>query len=116
MEAEQERELRLVAQARAGAEWALAALIARCQPPVTRYLTRLTGDPERSRMLAEAIFVRMARRLRGPQGGQHLRLWLLRACTEAGLDAPRQPRGRQTMPPRLATAPPPARALPGPVT
>ncbi|HZC78001.1 MAG TPA: hypothetical protein VE258_09650, partial [Ktedonobacterales bacterium] len=87
MDAEQERELRLVAQARAGAEWALAALIARYQPPVTRYLTRLTGDPERSRVLAEAIFVRMARRLRGPQGGQHLRLWLLRACTEVGLDA-----------------------------
>jgi DNA-directed RNA polymerase specialized sigma24 family protein len=116
MDAEQERELRLVAQARAGAEWALAALIARYQPPVTRYLTRLTGDPERSRVLAEAIFVRMARRLRGPQGGQHLRLWLLRACTEAGLDALREPLGRQTMPPRLEGAYGPAGLLTGRVS
>jgi DNA-directed RNA polymerase specialized sigma24 family protein len=116
MDAEQERELRLVAQARAGAEWALAALIARYQPPVTRYLTRLTGDPERSRVLAEAIFVRMAHRLRGPQGGQHLRLWLLRACTEAGLDALREPRGRQTMPPRLEGAHGPAGLLTGRVS
>lgn len=116
MDAEQERELRLVAQARAGAEWALAALIARYQPPVTRYLTRLTGDPERSRALAEAIFVRMARRLRGPQGGQHLRLWLLRACTEVGLDALREPLGRQTMPPRLEGAHGPVGLLTGRVS
>ena len=38
MDAEEEREMRLAAQARAGAEWALAALIARYQPPVLRYL------------------------------------------------------------------------------
>jgi RNA polymerase sigma factor (sigma-70 family) len=92
---EEEREVRLAAQARAGAEWALGALIARYQPPVTRYLTRLSGNAEFARHEAEQIFMRMERRIRGPQGGYNLRLWLLRACTEAGLDylrAPNSPR------------------------
>ena len=92
LDAEQEREQRLAAQARAGAEWALTALIARYQPPVTRYLTRLTGSPDLAAAIAERVFVRMERRLRGPHGGQNLRLWLLRACTEAGLDALRHPK------------------------
>lgn len=92
MDAEEEREMRLAAQARAGAEWALAALIARYQPPVLRYLTRLTGNPYQSHRMAERIFVRMERRLRGPHGAEHLRLWLLRAATEAGLDVLRNPK------------------------
>jgi DNA-directed RNA polymerase specialized sigma24 family protein len=100
IDAEEERELRLAAQASAGAEWALTALIARYQPPVTRYLTRLTGNPERARALAERIFVRMERRIHGPHGGRYLRLWLLRSCTEGGLDALRKPR-RGAVPPRL---------------
>lgn len=92
LDAEHERELRLVEQARAGADWALAALIARYQPPVTRYLTRLTGSPVKARILAEHVFIRMERRLHGSQGGRQLRLWLLRACTEAGLEMLRGPR------------------------
>ena len=100
MDAEEEREMRLAAQARAGAEWALAALIARYQPPVLRYLARLTGNPAQAHRLAERIFVRMERRLRGPRGAEHLRLWLLRAATEAGLDALRHP-GRSRQPSRL---------------
>jgi len=100
MDAEEEREMRLAAQARAGAEWALAALVARYQPPVLRYLTRLTGNPTQARQLAERIFVRMERRLRGPRGAEHLRLWLLRAATEAGLDSLRHP-GRSRRPSRL---------------
>jgi RNA polymerase sigma factor (sigma-70 family) len=100
LDAEQEREQRLAAQARAGAEWALTALIARYQPPVTRYLTRLTGSPDLAAAIAERVFVRMERRLRGPHGSQNLRLWLLRACTEAGLDALRRPQPADI--PRLA--------------
>ncbi|HEU5348773.1 MAG TPA: hypothetical protein VFU63_09200 [Ktedonobacterales bacterium] len=92
MDAEEEREMRLAAQARAGAEWALAALVARYQPSVLRYLTRLTGSPNQAYIIAERIFVRMERRLRGPHGGAHLRLWLLRASTESGLDVLRHPR------------------------
>ena len=92
--------MRLAAQARAGAEWALAALVARYQPPVLRYLARLTGNAAQAHRLAERIFVRMERRLRGPRGAEHLRLWLLRAATEAGLDALRHP-GRSRPPSRL---------------
>lgn len=88
---EEERELRLAAQARSGAEWALGALVARYQPPVTRYLTRLSGNPDFARRAAEQIFVRMERRIRGPQGAHNLRLWLLRAATEAGLEFLRAP-------------------------
>lgn len=84
--------MRLAAQARSGAEWALAALVARYQPPVLRYLARLTGSPEQSHRLAERIFVRMEHRLRGPHGAEHLRLWLLRAATESGLDELRHPK------------------------
>jgi DNA-directed RNA polymerase specialized sigma24 family protein len=102
IDAEGERELRLIAQARAGAAWAVSALVARYQPPVVRYLVRLTGDPQRAQELAESIFVRMGRRVRGPHGGQQLRLWLLRAATDIGLDALRHPPRAQ--PPRL-TAP-----------
>ncbi len=103
VDVEQEREARLAAQVRAGADWALSALIARYQPVVVRYLTRLTGDGARAATLAEHIFVRMERRLRGPHGAQHLRLWLLRASTEAGLDALRNPHRAQ--PPRLQGGP-----------
>lgn len=99
LDADQEQEVRLALQARAGAEWALTALIARYQPPVLRYLMRLTGNPELARTLAERIFIRMERRLHGPHGAQLLRLWLLRACTEAGLDALRHP--QRKAPPRL---------------
>jgi DNA-directed RNA polymerase specialized sigma24 family protein len=92
IDAEEERELRLVAQARGGADWALSALVARYQPTVTRYLSRLTGSIERSRQLAERVFARMEQRIQGPQGGKQLRLWLLRTCTEMGLDTLREPR------------------------
>ncbi|HKV84750.1 MAG TPA: hypothetical protein VJN88_09350 [Ktedonobacterales bacterium] len=92
IDAEEERELRLVAQARGGADWALSALVARYQPTVTRYLSRLTGSVERSRLLAERVFARMEQRIQGPQGGKQLRLWLLRTCTEMGLDTLREPR------------------------
>ena len=91
IDAEYEQELHLADQARLGADWALGALIARYQPTVTRYLTRLTGSPPRAQQLSEQIFLRMERRLHGPHGGQHLRLWLLRACTESGLDELRRP-------------------------
>lgn len=95
VDVEQEREARLAAQAKAGADWALSALIARYQPVVIRYLTRLTGDSTRASTLAERIFVRMERRIRGPHGAQHLRLWLLRASTETGLDSLRNPQRAQ---------------------
>ncbi len=108
MDAEEERELRLAAQARAGAEWALAALIARYQPAVVRYLARLTGDAPQSHTMAQQIFVRMERRVRGPHGGEHLRLWLLRAATETGLDVLRHPKRSQQS--RL-NAPPGPRGL-----
>ena len=91
LDPERELELRLTAQARAGAAWALSALVARYQPPVVRYLVRLTGSQQTAYALAEHVFVRMGKRLRGPQGGGHLRLWLLRAATDAGLDAIRVP-------------------------
>ncbi|MFI5276647.1 MAG: RNA polymerase sigma factor [Ktedonobacterales bacterium] len=93
-DAETERERRLAAQARAGAAWALTALIARYQPTVVRYLTRLSGNQAQAQRMAERIFQRMERRLHGPQGAENLRLWLLRACTEAGLDALRRPNAR----------------------
>ena len=74
-------ETRLVEQARAGADWALGALIARYQPLLVRYLARLTGYSEGLAPLVEDIFVRMERRIQGPRGGDHLRLWLLRAAS-----------------------------------
>jgi DNA-directed RNA polymerase specialized sigma24 family protein len=110
IDAEQELELRLSAQARAGAEWALSALVARYQPPVVRYLVRLTGNKQTGYALAEQVFVRMGRRLRGPQGGRHLRLWLLRAATEAGLDAIRPVATKRRG--RLLPGPHPAGLLP----
>src|SRR5258706_8401100 len=58
----------------------------------------------------------MARRLRGPQAGQHWRLCLLRVCTEPELDALRERRGRQTMPPRLEGAHGPAGLVTGRVS
>ncbi|HEU0027638.1 MAG TPA: hypothetical protein VFQ25_11030 [Ktedonobacterales bacterium] len=103
LDAETERERRLAAQARAGADWALTALIARYQPAVTRYLTRLCGDHGHARELAERVFERMERRLHGPHGAENLRLWLLRASTEAGLETLRHPRPGQR-PPRLDAA------------
>jgi DNA-directed RNA polymerase specialized sigma24 family protein len=116
---ERELELRLVAQAHAGAAWALSSLVARYQPPVVRYLIRLTGDQEKAYGLAEQVFVRMARRVRGPHHGEHLRLWLLRTSTDLGLEVLRQPMGAvpaQLAAPRAPRALPPARARGGTVS
>jgi DNA-directed RNA polymerase specialized sigma24 family protein len=109
IDAEGEQELRLIAQARSGAAWAVAALVARYQPPIVRYLVRLTGHPELALELAESIFVRMGKRVRGPHGGEHLRLWLLRAATDVGLDTLRHPNRPQR--PRLAAPAEPAGLL-----
>ncbi len=86
LDAEQEREQRLMAQARSGAIWALDALVARYQSTLIRYLTRLTGDKERAEALTEETLVRMERRLYIPRPIIDLRLWLLRAATDAGLE------------------------------
>jgi RNA polymerase sigma factor (sigma-70 family) len=110
IDAEYEQELHLADQARLGADWALGALIARYQPTVTRYLTRLTGNPPHAQQLSEQIFLRMERRLHGPHGGQHLRLWLLRACTESGLDELRRP--NRTAPHAQLATPKPRVLLP----
>jgi RNA polymerase sigma factor (sigma-70 family) len=105
LDAEQEREQRLMAQARSGAIWALDALVARYQSTLTRYLTRLTGDKERAEALAEETLVRMERRLYIPRPIINLRLWLLRAATDAGLETLRRP---YKQPPRLAATSGPA--------
>jgi RNA polymerase sigma factor (sigma-70 family) len=108
LDAEQEREQRLMAQARSGAIWALDALVARYQATLTRYLTRLTGDKERAEALTEDTLVRMERRLYVPRPILDLRLWLLRAATDAGLETLRHPFKR---PPRLDVARGPAGLL-----
>jgi DNA-directed RNA polymerase specialized sigma24 family protein len=94
-----------MAQARSGAIWALDALVARYQSTLTRYLTRLVGDKERAAGLSEDVLVRMERRLYIPRPVIDLRLWLLRAATDAGLDTLRRP---FKQPPRLAAASGPA--------
>jgi RNA polymerase sigma factor (sigma-70 family) len=101
LDPEQERERRLMAQARSGAIWALDALVARYQTPLIRYLTRLTGDHAHAEALTEETLVRMERRLYIPRPIPVLRLWLLRAATDAGLDTLRHPYKR---PPRLVAA------------
>jgi RNA polymerase sigma factor (sigma-70 family) len=101
LDPEQEREQRLMAQARSGAIWALDALVARYQATLIRYLTRLMGDHARAEALTEETLVRMERRLYIPRPIPSLRLWLLRAATDAGLDTLRHPYKR---PPRLAAA------------
>jgi RNA polymerase sigma factor (sigma-70 family) len=105
LDPEQEREQRLMAQARSGAIWALDALVARYQSTLTRYLTRLVGDKERAAGLTEDVLVRMERRLYIPRPVPDLRLWLLRAATDSGLDTLRHP---FKQPPRLAAASGPA--------
>jgi RNA polymerase sigma factor (sigma-70 family) len=109
LDPEHEREQRLMSQARSGAIWALDALVARYQSTLTRYLTRLTGDKERAEALTEETLVRMERRLYIPRPVIDLRLWLLRAATDAGLDTLRRP---SKQPPRLTSASGPAGLLP----
>ncbi len=110
LDPEQEREQRLMAQARSGAVWALDALVARYQSTLTRYLTRLIGDKERAEGLTEDVLVRMERRLYIPRPIIDLRLWLLRAATDSGLDTLRHP---FKQPPRLGAASGPALLLEG---
>jgi len=105
LDAEQEREQRLMAQARSGAIWALDALVARYQSTLIRYLTRLMGDKERAEALTEETLVRMERRLYIPRPIIDLRLWLLRAATDAGLETLRRP---LKQPPRLVAISGPA--------
>ena len=105
LDPEHERETRLMAQARSGAIWALDALVARYQSTLTRYLTRLVGDKERAETLTEDVLVRMERRLYVPRPVPDLRLWLLRAATDAGLDTLRRP---SKQPARLTPASGPA--------
>jgi RNA polymerase sigma factor (sigma-70 family) len=109
---ERELEMRLVAQARDGAAWAMSALVARYQPPVVRYLVRLTGYPEQAYVLSEQVFVQMGKRLRSLSGEESVRLWLLRTATELGLNALRyasHARPARLAPPVRPAALPPAR-------
>ena len=109
---ERELEMRLVAQARDGAAWAMSALVARYQPPVVRYLVRLTGYPEQAYVLSEQVFVQMGKRLRSLSGEESVRLWLLRTATELGLNALRyasHARPARLAPPARPAALPPAR-------
>jgi len=79
------------------------ALFEAVYPPLFRYCSRLTGDPDAADDLAQEAFVRLLDR--GPRGPAHgLRIWLFRVATNLIRDAARQKGNRGRI---LAGTPPP---------
>ncbi len=106
---ERAREQWLIAEARSGSAWALAALEAAYQPMVNGYLTCLTGNPDAARALTREALARMERQLYGAHGVPSLPAWLLIDATDTGLAYLRHVRALQLAgaggPPRMAPAP-----------
>ncbi len=110
---DQEREQWLLAEARSGSAWALAALEAHYRPMVLGYLACLTGNTEAARPLARDTLAGMEEQLSGHHGAPSLPAWLLLSATDAGLAYLRHVRALQLA--GLSAAPrvsPPRRAGP----
>jgi RNA polymerase sigma-70 factor, ECF subfamily len=85
------------------------ALFDTAYPPLFRYCSRLTGDPDQAEDLAQEAFFRLLdRRVTGTESG--LRSWLFRVATNLARDRSRTRETRQRI---LAAVPPPDPA-PGP--
>lgn len=70
------------------------ALFARHHPPLERYLSRLTGDPDLARDIAQEAFVRMLER---SPPAEAARPWLFRVATNLVRDQARQSKRRRRL-------------------
>lgn len=87
---------RLVEQARRGDDDAFAALVARYERKLLRVLTRLVGDPEQARDLAQETFWRVYGRLDRFDTTRRFGPWLFRVGVNLAMDALRRRGGPPT--------------------
>jgi RNA polymerase sigma-70 factor (ECF subfamily) len=87
---------RLVELARQGDDAAFAALVGRYERKLIRVLTRLVGDPELARDLAQETFWRVYGRLDRFDTGRRFGPWLFRVGVNLGLDHLRRRGGPPT--------------------
>lgn len=84
-------------------------LFDRLYPPLVRYCSRMTGDPDQADDLAQEAFFRLLdRRVVGTDAG--LRVWLFRVATNLARDRARTRETRR----RILAAFPPPEDTPGP--
>ncbi len=85
------------------------ALFDRFYPPLVRYCSRMTGDPDQADDLAQEAFFRLLdRRVAGSEAG--LKVWLFRVATNLARDGARTRETRR----RILSAVPPPEDAPGP--
>jgi RNA polymerase sigma-70 factor, ECF subfamily len=85
-------EARLVAQALAGSQSAVAHIVNRYQRPIIRLISRMVGDPALAEDLAQETFVKAFRNLSAFDTTRRLSSWLFRIAHNTTLDALRQKR------------------------
>jgi RNA polymerase sigma-70 factor, ECF subfamily len=85
-------EARLVAQALAGSQAAVAQIVRQYQRPVIRLIARMTGDPALAEDLAQETFVKAFRSLAAFDTTRRLSSWLFRIAHNTALDALRRAR------------------------
>jgi len=86
-------------RARAGDQAALAAVYDEYQPPIYRYIYRLTGEVEIARDLTSEVFHRFLQAIRNGGGPEHhLSAWLYRAAHNAVVDHYRRRERQQHLP------------------
>jgi len=97
----------LVAQARAGDESAVRALVERYQRPVYSLVRRLVGDPQRAEELAQDAFVKALRALDRYDPERRFASWLFKIAANTALDELRRRRAApiEEPLPETATAP-----------
>jgi RNA polymerase sigma-70 factor (ECF subfamily) len=85
-------EAQVISQVRTGATEAFREIVEHYQAPIVRYLSRLTGDTEVARDLAQDTFVQAYKRILKTRSELHLKAWLYRIATNNALQYHRRRR------------------------
>ena len=96
----------LIEQARAGDEAAFEELMRRYKRPVLNFIYRLLSDAEEAEDIAQEVFVRVYRSLRGYSPRTRFSTWLFTVARNAAIDRLRWRKRHPTVP--LDSAPDPA--------
>ncbi len=82
----------VIAQVRTGNAGAFAAIVEHYQPPIQRYLYRLTGDYELAKDLAQDTFIQAFRRIMITDSQLTVRAWLYGIATKCAQQSRRRAR------------------------
>ena len=85
-------EAQVISEVRTGATEAFGEIVEHYQAPIVRYLSRLTGDPEVARDLAQDTFVQAYKGILKTRSELRFKAWLYRIATNNALQYHRRRR------------------------